>query len=106
MKRARTDNENYWQKKVEKYVICGMFTKEAEAKAGKKKKVQDITQFNKCYGLLIIQLKDGPIHDMIMNDVKKFMQDISMEKCGTMEMMLMKTTMTLNKMIMMTVTKP
>ena len=39
---------------------------------------QDMKKFNKYYGTFIVsllQLKDGPIHEKIMGDVLKFMDD-------------------------------
>ena len=75
MAKARSRNEEEWEKKLTKYVDGGLTEKEAECKAEDKMRLKDIDEFKNIYGTFVkhvLRLRDGPKHRAIMNAVKKF----------------------------------
>ena len=76
MIKARSANEEDWQKKTEKYVNEGMSEKAANKKAEEKMKQKDRQVFKQNYGRIIthvLQLQNGSIHRKIMDYVKRML---------------------------------
>ena len=78
MIRAKSANEDDWQKKIDKYLKTGMSEKAAKVKAEEKMKQKDEQAFKHHYGIVISyiqQLQNGPVHRKIMDYLQKMLKD-------------------------------
>jgi hypothetical protein len=78
MDKAREENKDQWVRKYEKYIEEGMSKQKAQEKTEDKIYVKDMQMFTRNYGKLIqyiLQLKNGPIHAHVMDDVQDFLSE-------------------------------
>ena len=79
MQLSKNSNEELWQEKYDKY-IEHMSQAEAETTADIKIEPLDVKEFMKKYASLImymyiINLRDGPVHEKVMEAVYQFLTD-------------------------------